>query len=36
MEIRSLEIDFDAGILKINGEKFTEKPIMVLFPGPDG
>ncbi|MEE0420028.1 MAG: hypothetical protein UDG86_08290 [Lachnospiraceae bacterium] len=36
MEIRSIEIDIDKGILKINGEEFTERPVMVILPGPDG
>lgn len=36
MEIRKLEIDFDNKILKINGEAFTEKPVIVTLPGPDG
>jgi hypothetical protein len=36
MEIRKLEIDFDAGILKINGKDFKEEPIVVTLPGPEG
>lgn len=35
MEIRSLEVDIDKGILKINGNK-VEDPTMVTLPGPDG
>lgn len=36
MEIRSIEIDFDRNILKINGEAVTDKPIVVNLPGPEG
>lgn len=36
MEIRKLEIDYEAGVLKINGKDFTEKPIVVTLPGPAG
>ncbi len=36
MEIRKLEIDFDAGVLKINGREINEHPIIVALPGPDG
>lgn len=36
MEIRQLEIDLDKRILKINGEDFLEKPIVVNLPGPEG
>lgn len=36
MEIRKLEIDFDSQILRINGEVFAEKPVIVTLPGPDG
>lgn len=35
MEIRKLEIDFDKQILRINGEEFTDKPVIVALPGPD-
>lgn len=35
-KIRSLEIDFDRGILKINGESITDRPVDVELPGPDG
>lgn len=34
-EIRSLEVDFDKGILKINGKEFAESPIIVTLPGPE-
>lgn len=33
--IRSLEADFDRGVLKINGKEVTE-PTLVYVPGPDG
>lgn len=36
MEIRSLEIDFDRDILKINGEQIKEAPVIVSLPGPEG
>ncbi|MCI7302196.1 MAG: hypothetical protein SOR93_00180 [Clostridiales Family XIII bacterium] len=36
MEIRELEVDFDNGILKINGEDYMERPIVVTLPGPGG
>lgn len=36
MKIRSLEIDFDRDILKINGEPVTGKPVKVNLPGPFG
>lgn len=35
MEIRSLEVDFDKGILRINGNDFKEFPIIVTLPGPE-
>ena len=35
MNIRSLEIDFNKKILKINGKEFKEVPIMVTLPGPE-
>ncbi|MDO4326287.1 MAG: hypothetical protein Q4E24_09705 [bacterium] len=35
MEIRKLEIDFDEKILKINGQDFTENPVLVTLPGPE-
>lgn len=35
MEIRSLEIDFDRDILRINGKTMTE-PVLAELPGPDG
>nr|DAZ30088.1 MAG TPA: hypothetical protein [Caudoviricetes sp.] len=35
MEIRSLEVDIDRGILKINGQD-VEKPTIVTLPGPEG
>lgn len=35
MEIRSLEVDIDRGILKINGKE-VEDPTIVTLPGPDG
>lgn len=34
-EIRSLEVDIDNGILKINGEEVKDA-IIVTLPGPDG
>ena len=36
MEIHSLEIDIDVGVLKINGKEYKEKPIVVTLPGPEG
>lgn len=33
MEIRSLEIDFDRKLLKINGERIKDIPVMVTLPG---
>lgn len=36
MEIRRLEVDFDSGILKINGKDFTHEPIIVTLPGSEG
>lgn len=35
MEIRSIKIDFDKDILKVNGKK-VEKSVIVTLPGPDG
>lgn len=35
MEIRSLEVDIDREILKINGRE-VEDPTIVTLPGPDG
>lgn len=35
MCIRSLEVDIDRNILKINGREVQE-PVVVTFPGPDG
>lgn len=35
MEIRSLEIDIDKNILKINGKEIKETPILAILPGPD-
>ncbi|WP_270427576.1 hypothetical protein [Blautia massiliensis (ex Durand et al. 2017)] len=35
MEIRSIRIDFDKDILKINGKK-VKKSVIVTLPGPDG
>ena len=34
MEIRILEIDFDASVLRINGKTF-DRPIIVTLPGPE-
>ena len=34
--IRSLEIDLDKEILKINGQKVTDESIIVALPGPEG
>lgn len=36
MEINKFEVDIDAGILKINGKDYKEKPIVVTLPGPEG
>lgn len=36
MEIRSIEIDFDKNVLKINGEYFTDRPVIATLPGSDG
>lgn len=36
MEINKFEVDIEAGILKINGKEFKEKPIVVTLPGPEG
>lgn len=36
MEIQSLEIDLEAGTLKINGQDFKSKPVVVTLPGSDG
>lgn len=33
--IRSLEVDFDRGVLKINGDDVTEQTLVYL-PGPNG
>ena len=33
--IRSLEIDFDKEILKINGDEVTDEIIIVALPGPE-
>lgn len=35
MEIRSLEVDIDKGILKINGQD-VDTPTIVTLPGPEG
>lgn len=35
MEIRNLEVDFDRGILRINGKEIKESPIIVTLPGPE-
>ncbi len=35
IEIRRLEVDFDKGILKINGKELKEYPITVTLPGPE-
>ncbi len=34
-EIRSLEIDFDRDLLKINGKEIKEIPVLVTLPGPE-
>lgn len=34
--IRSLEIDFDKDILKINREDIKDRPVVVALPGPEG
>lgn len=36
MEIRKVEIDLDNKELKINGQKYENKPIIVTLLGPDG
>ena len=36
MEIRKLEIDFDESKLKINGEEYKERPLILTLPGADG
>lgn len=36
MEVRKLEIDFNKGLMKINGKDYTEIPVIVTLPGPDG
>ena len=35
MEIRSLEVDIDKGILKINGQD-VDTPTIATLPGPEG
>lgn len=35
LNIRTLEIDFDKGILKCNEKSYTERPVIVTLPGPD-
>lgn len=35
MEIRSLEVDFDKGILRVNGNAITDRPVVVTLPGPE-
>ena len=35
MEIRSLYVDIDKGILEVNGREVTEA-VIVTLPGPDG
>lgn len=36
MEIRKLEIDFNKGILKINGKDYTDRKVVVSLPGESG
>ena len=36
MEIRKLEIDFNKGILKINGKYYTDRIVVVSLPGEGG
>lgn len=36
MEIRTLEINFDRNVLKINGNLISDKAIIVTLPGPEG
>lgn len=36
IEIRKLVVDFEAGILKINGNDSKEEPVVVTLPGPEG
>lgn len=36
VEIRKLEIDFNKGILKINGKDYTDRKVVVSLPGEDG
>jgi len=35
LEIRSLEVDFDKEILKLNGKELKGFPVIVTLPGPD-
>ena len=35
IEIRSLEVDFDKGTLKINGDDYKGAPVIVTLPGPE-
>ncbi len=35
-EIRSLEVDFNKDILKINGKEIKDRPAIVTLPGPEG
>ena len=36
VEIRKLEIDFNKGILKINGKDYTDRKVVVSLPGEGG
>ena len=36
MEIRTLEIDFDRSVLKINGKDYTDRKVGVSLPGEGG
>lgn len=35
-ELKSLEIDFEKGILKVNGVQVADRPVIVTLPGTDG
>ncbi len=36
IEIRQLEVDFDKQLLRINGNIYSEKAVIVTLPGPEG
>lgn len=35
IEIKKLEVDFDKGILRVNGKELKESPVIVTLPGPE-